>query len=302
MGDERVWQMREHMDSCLQASQRSEDGAAEVVREAQGTCARLTDDALAAAEASQRKVEDATRKIDSCQQKLQDLSKETEAGLEAVRKELAALMRARPADVSQLEPTLEVLLQQQAMHLSGSGSNQAPMAVSPQPEHTEQLAEALERRLATRLGQQVLQLSEVLRRVVQAQSGLQQQVTARGVAAPMSSSSTPGPTGASPAWIAELDPSPAVGVAAAVEASAATRGNRWSVASETHRRAAIDELYHELRQLEAHGPSSSTDEPKRSVGSGRFGLRGEVAGCCSQESTSASSQHPRTPRPRSSWR
>merc|ERR1712061_784028 len=90
------------------------------------------------------------------------------------------------------------------------------------PESAEAFADEIEARLAGRLGQQILQLSEVVRRVVHAQATITQQW------------STPG---ASAAPVPVLSSLPE-----------ATSGS--APVSDRRRRAAIDDLYKELRQLE----------------------------------------------------
>jgi len=106
------------------------------------------------------------------------------------------------------------------------------------------LAEALERRLNSRLGQQVLQLSEVVRRVLQKQIEVQQSVQhIPGAQCHLQHSGPPygspasldSPTKASPAG-------PGIATVAAPDAC----------------RAAIDDLYRELRQIEERNsiPSS----------------------------------------------
>jgi hypothetical protein len=123
------------------------------------------------------------------------------------------------------------------------------------------IADAVERRLAARVGQQVLQLSEVLRRVVQAQASLHQQ---------WSGSSPPAfspVAGAMPqaSHIAEASAPVALGLGLPgppLHASSSSGG------SETRRRAAIDELYRELRQLEEGDMAIRSSSGKASPGRG----------------------------------
>jgi hypothetical protein len=129
----------------------------------------------------------------------------------------------------------------------------------------------VERRLGARMGQQFLQLSEVLRRVVQAQATLHQQVS--GATAPHAtplvqanastaySSSAHVPTAVSslmPAQAAELPssakfgfvPSASSAPAQNLPAPSSTGVAPNSAADDAQRRIAIDELYAELRRLE----------------------------------------------------
>eukprot|EP00929_Paragymnodinium_shiwhaense_P103075 TRINITY_DN6635_c0_g2_i1.p1 TRINITY_DN6635_c0_g2~~TRINITY_DN6635_c0_g2_i1.p1 ORF type:complete len:519 (-),score=105.10 TRINITY_DN6635_c0_g2_i1:287-1843(-) len=175
----------------------ADEGATSIIREAQGTCVRLADDALEASEATQRKLEDYQRR--------------TEASLEVLRVDFTAL-RAELAGAGAGTPGASGgfgsprILGYPEATATGSGPAAAegllngafhsPLSAPPvqsgpaaagglgalDSEAASSLADAIERRLASRLGQQVLQLSEVLRRVVQAQATLHTQVSGPGVA------------------------------------------------------------------------------------------------------------------------
>lgn len=175
-----IEELRQRVDERLLSLQawRSEvdEGASGIIREAQATCVRLADDALAAAEASQRKVEELTRR--------------TQAGLEVLRVDVTSL-RAELAGLSQRRsfgqterwalpgPAETQPLEAPALHTGSTqvttAAVQAARGVTISEDVAGVLGDTIERRLAARLGQQVLQLSEVLRRVVQAQAALQQQ-------------------------------------------------------------------------------------------------------------------------------
>ncbi|CAK9086673.1 unnamed protein product [Durusdinium trenchii] len=90
--DERLRASRERYEERLQALQDfSNDEAALVIREAQQTCVRLADDALAAAMSSQKKVEEVSLKASSAERRLEDTKQETEAGMEALRLQIVGL-------------------------------------------------------------------------------------------------------------------------------------------------------------------------------------------------------------------
>jgi len=333
--DERARALREHLDGRVQVLHNfADDGAAAVIREAQATCARLADDALAAAEASQRKVEEVARHVEANQRRLEELARGTEIGLESLRTDLvsvtassaaatAAATAAVPA-TQQHRPDISVCLPsaptgtaeasmgpgtQTCLTTTAPLQQQQPGActgsVAALPEDTtEALAEALERRLATRLGQQVLQLSEVLRRVVQAQVALHQQVAGFGlpsVAYPCgrgSGGGSPPPPPAmarrGPAEIAgstaNTDPLLAAATAAAAALGAgggSSAGTTMQTPSDSRdRAAAIDELYRELRRLEdcgcdaaiagAHGEPFSHAAPGSGGGSQHRGACGTM--------------------------
>jgi len=188
--DERARALHDHLDGRVQVLHNfADDGAAAVIREAQATCARLADDALAAAEASQRKVGEVARHGEACQTRLEELARGTEVELAALRAELAsttASSSATAAAVAVLRSS--PLSSPRTAGLSREVGGPCPRGAVPGgaagltaaalPEDVvEGLADVLERRLATRLSAQVLQLSEVLRRVVQAQVALHQQVS-----------------------------------------------------------------------------------------------------------------------------
>eukprot|EP00439_Symbiodinium_sp_Y106_P046896 s3359_g6.t1 len=103
----------------------------------------------------------------------------------------------------------------------------------PAASPTEELADAVERRLTSRLGLQVLQLSEVLQRVVQSQATLTQQLTSGPAGAKAKARSSRSVDGLKPASAACAEPR----------------------AASEDRKQAIEELYKELRQLEAEVPS-----------------------------------------------
>lgn len=156
-----VQDLGQRVDERLQALRawrlEADEGTASVIREAQATCVRLADDALGAVEASQRKLE--------------ELSRRTDAGLEVIRVDITGL-KAELAGVAKhggsgagASSSSAHSLGFAAVSSARNGGDDAAQAI----------ADTVERRLAARLGQQVLQLSEVLRRVVQAQATLHQQ-------------------------------------------------------------------------------------------------------------------------------
>lgn len=184
--DDRTHLLQERMEGRVQALQAFTDqGASAVIRNAQATCVRLADDALGAAEAAQRKGDEVALE---CRRRLEELSRDTQASLESLREELRPgplCLRSRYGEESKEES---------------------------------KLADAVERRLSSRLGQQVIQLSDVLRQVVQSQAVLQQQLTG-GLSNPRLSAPC----------LSGIKPSPG------------------------RRRDAVDELYRELWQLETSG-------------------------------------------------
>lgn len=184
---------------------KADDATSCLMRETQSTCARLADDALAAAEASQRKVE--------------DFSRQTESSFEVLRVDITGL-RAELAGLQAVggptsTPT-NGLLDDDSGRLTGA-------------------LDSLERKVSARLGQQVLQLSDVLRRVVHAQASMQRH-SGRGQHIPL------------------LEDVEAVAVcassAASVEGSTSTSADICTGRGDQRRRAAIDDLYRELRDLE----------------------------------------------------
>lgn len=207
--DERLRASRERYEERLQALQDfSNDEAALVIREAQQTCVRLADDALAAAMSSQKKVEEVSLKASSAERRLEDTKQETEAGMEALRLQIVGLQ----ADFAGFRAT---------GFEAADGKADA-------------LADVLEHRLASRLGHQVLQLSEVLQRVVQSQAALSQQLTGK-------QSKSLKSTGLSETWRKEpLAPLPL-----------GTGHHGRPSASRERREEALDELYRELQQLES---------------------------------------------------
>jgi len=213
-----------------------------VIREAQVTCVRLADDALGATEASQRKMGDLGRQVEASQQKLEDFSRRTEVSLDVLRADVAAI-RAELAGSQHRPPP--------------AATPQAPPAPAalPAAEDVNELAEALERRLATRLGQQVLQLSEALRRVVQAQALLHRQLAPQATAAHACAPTVP-----------------SLG-----HGSGCATAPMGGGVSDAQRRTAIDDLYRELRNLEEQGPgccsSCPTARMPRPKGPARRGAR-----------------------------
>lgn len=246
-----VQDLGQRVDERLQAlhgwRREVDEGTSGVIREAQATCVRLADDALGAAEASQHKLE--------------ELARRTEASLEVLRVDLTGL-RAETAGLSKLS-------QQQLSAASASASSTAPAADLVKggiagEEAASAIADAVERRLAARVGQQVLQLSEVLRRVVQAQASLHQQWSG-GSSLPFSAVPSGLPAGLTHASLAADVAS--VPTASAFEppepplhVTTAPAGN------EARRRAAIDELYRELRQLEEGDLAIRSSSGKASPG------------------------------------
>jgi len=241
-----VQELGQRVDDRIQAIRawrfEADEGAAGIIREAQATCVRLADDALSALEASQHK--------------LDELSKRTEAGLQVLHVDVTAL-KAELAGVTR--HSLHRSNHIDAVLGLASSAAATDARRGAEEDATSVIADAVERRLGARWGQQVLQLSEVLRRVVQAQGTLQQQVSGSSfpngglvraqspaplplAAAPLLSTqvvdvarlSSNGFSGASPAPLVK-------GVATAASAG---------VNVDTHRRAAIDDLYEELRRLE----------------------------------------------------
>lgn len=237
----------------------ADEGAAGVIREAQTTCVRLADDALGVAEASQRKVT--------------DLERRTEANFEVlrvdiigVRAELAGSLkvtnsRQSAVAMSPLEGFIPTAGAATTPAL-GAGLHSDKVATSSKElggENAAAIAEQIERRLATRMGNQVLQLSEVLRRVVQAQAAMtrhgptavgserHRKSNRRSVSAGRECAPT-----AIEAGSAHSAPEPDCGfISDGCGAGGAVSG------SEAQRRTAIDELYRELRQLEDCGAAAA---------------------------------------------
>lgn len=209
--DERLRATRERMEERLQASQElSKDEATLVIREAQATCVRLADDALGAAETSQ-KVEDVARQASSAERRVENLKQETEASLDAMRAQLVALQA------------------ELAGRAAGSDGPTAEFQRLPDSDSLDQ---------TSRLGHQVLQLSEVVQRVVQSQAALSQQLQGKSEKKVRSSRSLESKSTARARSAEPLRP------------AAVTKSN------DLRRRMALDELYRELQQLESQaGPS-----------------------------------------------
>ncbi|CAL1133670.1 unnamed protein product [Cladocopium goreaui] len=210
--DERLRTTRERMEERLQASQElSKDEATLVIREAQATCVRLADDALGAAETSQKKVEDVARQASSAERRVENLKQETEASLDAMRAQMVALQA------------------ELAGRAAGSDGPTAEFQRLPDSDSLDQ---------TSRLGHQVLQLSEVVQRVVQSQAALSQQLQGKSEKKVRSSRSLESKSTARARSAEPLRP------------AAVTKSN------DLRRRMALDELYRELQQLESQaGPS-----------------------------------------------
>lgn len=186
-------ELSESFNERLQSDKaKADETASRLMGEAQSTCARLADDALAAAEASQIKLEDFSRQTESSFEMLR-------VDVTALRAELAGLQAAGPGSPADDDSGLAT-------------------------------ADLLERKVSARLGQQVLQLSDVLRRVVQAQASMQRH-GGRGHT-PLEDVAVCGSSGAS------------------VEGSTVTSADTCTGGGDQRRRAAIDDLYRELRHLE----------------------------------------------------
>ena len=162
------------------------------------TCVRLADDAMGAVEGSQRKLEELAKRTEESLDRLR-------MDVTGVRAELAG--SARPSE---------------AMPATASGA----------------LVDVLEQRIAPRLGHQILELSNILKRVMQAQAALQWQCVTQGG----------GQLGGTAATTASSSAPPVVQQFDVAVGTCAVDGE---ATSEVRRRAAIDELYRELRQLEA---------------------------------------------------
>eukprot|EP00931_Biecheleriopsis_adriatica_P070362 TRINITY_DN44140_c0_g1_i1.p1 TRINITY_DN44140_c0_g1~~TRINITY_DN44140_c0_g1_i1.p1 ORF type:complete len:407 (+),score=83.62 TRINITY_DN44140_c0_g1_i1:11-1231(+) len=233
--EERVSAVKERFDDRLSAFQAiTDDGTSMVIREAQATCVRLADDALGAAEGSQKKVDELARQAASSQRRLEDLVSQTEAGLEALRADVVGV-RAEMAGSAAAAAVNGV----QEMRTSPLQGPCAPDAAS------QALAETVERRLASRLGQQVLQLGEVLRRVVQSQAALNQQFS--GKAKSRKSSATRNMFTPEEALVVPPDNFS--------DTTSLTSLLPSGAAHDSRRRLAVDELYRELRYLESGGSS-----------------------------------------------
>jgi len=216
--DERLRHTQHRFEERLQAFQDlSNDEAALVIREAQATCVRLADDALGAAETSQKKVDDVARHASTAERRLETLKQETEAGMETLRVQLVALQA------------------ELAGRRAGADSTE-PMAAEGVSD-----LDVLEQRLSSRLGHQVLQLSEVLQRVVQSQAALSQQLAGKPSKGRSSRS---------------VDSMKSTQSSTTRSRSAGDPPRRdhlggASKGSDLRRRLALDELYRELQQLES---------------------------------------------------
>lgn len=230
--DDRTSSLRDHLVA-------TDGGTSALIREAQATCVRLADDALSAAEASQRKVEDFAASLTN---RLEVLTRQSDAALDALR-----------TDVTRLQMEMTVLRQGQAqapVTSSSSTLRQVPAPIaqprlpSLEPLHLQRdldvsvsgAEDNLERRLASRFGQQVLQLTEVMRHVLQTQAAWQQNLTSKALAG----HSSP----------LRLQAQPRAGSPAVIkDGGAGPRTPREAV--DAQRRAAVNELYKELRELES---------------------------------------------------
>ena len=214
----------------------------------EATCARLADDALGAAEASQRKVEEVAQGAEASRRRIEDVARQAEAGFEVARVDVTGLR----AELARHRTTPKACCPRHGRSTSrpvrhfrrsiaeksrtphvGSCRVRSPaqrLQSERPPPALQGKAEAAEPRVAARLGQQILQLSEVLRRVVQTQASLQHHVSQRGGAASDAGSAA--------------TPAPAAGSSDAGDIGAPSKARR---------RGAIDELYRELRRLEEAG-------------------------------------------------
>lgn len=222
--DERALVLRQHVDESASAA----------VRQAQSTCVRLADDALAAAEETRRGLLEHERRV--------------EASFDVFRVDLTA-MRAELAGSGG-----------SALGVPKSERDQVQIAKA-EAMTAEEFALTIEKKLSARLGQQVLQLSEVVRRVLQAQVSLHQRCNA-GVASDLQAHSG-----------GELQPAPPRSTMSsapvllgstsflATQVSPGTTEPQASAphdsSADTRRRNAIAELYRELRTLEEEVPGSS---------------------------------------------
>lgn len=226
------------------------DGAPAAIREVQATCVRLADDAMSVAEASQSKVADLARHMEISQQRLEELARRTDMSLEVLRVDMTSA-RAELAGLSHNQAPLEI---PNAHANAPVTMSPAPMPNTPTPapmstnigeDAVNAIADAVEQRLAMRLGQQVLQLSDVLRRVVQAQVMLQRHCTTQP-GGPVAAEAAAAAVAAAKSARPGLD-SVAPGADFSVGGVTATGA---CAANEMSRQAAIDELYRELRELE----------------------------------------------------
>lgn len=211
------------------------EGLHNVLRDAQSTCVRLADDALAAAETSQRKLEEFARRTDASLEMLR-------IDLTSVRAEVAGFESANRRGVGNSGNC--------ASHSACGGSRQTPSRAHGPEEllsagsksngadvaSMSHFADEIERRLAARFGQQVLQLAAIVRKLVSAQAQQQQHSIA-------SSNSSVQPAGA---------PDAAAGCGTTVSLPAGSQTIPVGSLNSRRNTVAIDELYRELRNLELH--------------------------------------------------
>ena len=224
--DERLRHTQHRFEERLQAFQDlSNDEAALVIREAQATCVRLADDALGAAETSQKKVDDVARHASTAERRLETLKQETEAGMETLRVQLVALQA------------------ELAGRRAGADSTEAVAADGVSD------LDVLEQRLSTRLGHQVLQLSEVLQRVVQSQAALSQQLAVAGK--PSKGRSSRSVDSMKTTQSSTMRSRSAGDPPRRFDHLGGTSNLGASKGSDVRRRLALDELYRELQELES---------------------------------------------------
>ncbi|CAE7264724.1 unnamed protein product [Symbiodinium sp. CCMP2592] len=168
---------------------------------AQATCVRLADDVLGVAEGSQKKVEELAGQVGASQRRLEDLERQTEAGLDTLRAENVAVRAELAGRSARWHEGQSGRAEGSSAPLEPTERRELP-AASP----TEELADAVERRLTSRLGLQVLQLSEVLQRVVQSQATLTQQLTSGPAGAKAKARSSRSVDGLKPASAACAEP------------------------------------------------------------------------------------------------
>lgn len=213
-------ELHQQVDSRLSSFQELhaalDDTAQGRAQEAQATFARLADDAMGVAEAAQRRVE--------------ELRKKTEAALDLVQVDLTAI-RAELAGVTG----------------RGAPRGASENADFPKESFIAEAADAVEQRLAGRIGSQLIQFGDVLRQVVNAVGEIR-------TAAKKGQGREQHPPAAGEPH-ADQRASPLV--------SGLNLGDPLAAAvSDADRRAAIDRLYEELRGLErADGPSRRKARP-----------------------------------------
>lgn len=236
------------------------DGGASsaAIEEAQATCARLADDSLSASEAAQRKLEEYQRRTEGSLEVLRvhvtDVRAQLAGCLAAEDQRSSAAAAAPPASPA---PAASPEVVSDAPLALGGGL----LVEGLSEEGASVLADEIESRLAKRLGQQVLQLSEVLRRVVQSQASLHRRWDAGhyDAGAALDSPWLPGAAAVASGGAQSRHTSPGLLAAGALPAEgsacarAAAAGAVPAALSDRRRREAIDDLYRELRQLERHG-------------------------------------------------